>query len=92
MVVLETIYTAAFKGKECTIFLNFRSLEEVFERIADKRESSQYTVNVSYLEIYKEELRDLLCGGGGGGIGGVAGAGPAELHIRETEGGNTGEG
>ena len=61
-----------------------RSLEEVFDCIVSKKAEFQYSVSVSYLEIYKEELRDLLCGVG------MAGEGPGELHIRETEGGNTG--
>lgn len=42
-------------------------------------------MNVSYLEIYKEELRDILWSRGG-----MAGVGPRDLHIREDERGNTG--
>ena len=64
----------------------FRSREELFNCIVSNKAEFQHTVHVSYLEIYKEDLRDLLLGRGG-----VApGAGPHELHIRETEGGNTG--
>ncbi len=66
--------------------IHYRSLEELFNCIVSKKVEFQHTVHVSYLEIYKEELRDLLLSGG------VAeGVGPHELHIRETEGGNTGE-
>lgn len=57
----------------------------MFSCIVSKREEFQYTVKVSYLEIYKEELRDLLWSGC------VTGEGPHELHIRETEEGHTGE-
>ncbi len=42
----------------------------------------QYQVAVSYIEIYKEELRDLLCV--------EMREGPREMHIREDEQGNTG--
>lgn len=65
--------------------LIFRSLEEIFETVVGKKGIFQFTISVSYLEIYKEELRDLLWGVG------VAGEGSRELHIRETEGGNTGK-
>ena len=62
-----------------------RSLEELFNCIVSKKAELQHTVHVSYLEIYKEELRDLLLGRVASGVG------PHELNIRETEGGNTGK-
>lgn len=41
----------------------------------------EFALRVSYVEIYKEELRDLLDGG----------VNSREIHIREDEQGNTGE-
>ena len=43
--------------------------------------SKQFTVNVSYIEIYMEELRDLL----------ALDAPSRDLHVREDSKGNTGE-
>ena len=61
-----------------------RALGELFECIQGKKAEFQYAVCVSYIEIYKEELRDLL------GDGGVTGEGRQEMHIREDDHGNTG--
>lgn len=37
-----------------------RALEEIFQRIADDTSGSIFVVKASMIEIYKEELRDLL--------------------------------
>lgn len=36
------------------------SFEHIFREISDAKEGQQYLVRASYLEIYKEEIRDLL--------------------------------
>jgi len=56
-----------------------RAVQQVFEIIAANI-SRTYTVRVSYVEIYKEELFDLL------DLDTVA----KDLHIREDDKGNTG--
>lgn len=37
-----------------------RSFEDVFKRIAGDSEQTQFLIRASYLEIYNEEIRDLL--------------------------------
>lgn len=37
-----------------------RIIEDIFSHIADSSSNVQYTVGVSYMEIYMEQLRDLL--------------------------------
>lgn len=63
----------------------FRALDELFCLVESRSSTAQCRVTVSYIEIYKEELRDLL--DGGGMVGGVA---QQPLVIREDEQGNTG--
>jgi len=62
----------------------FRALEELFESVRLKKAEFEYQIFVSYIEIYKEELRDLLWTDVG------VGAGLHEMHIREDEQGSTG--
>ena len=57
-----------------------RALDELFQMLNSRSPSAEPGVAVSYVEIYKEELRDLLDGGG------VA----QPLVIREDDQGNTG--
>lgn len=50
-------------GSQHGIMLN--TFEHVFKRIQDDKGSDrEYLVYISYLEIYNEEIRDLLCKGG----------------------------
>jgi len=58
-----------------------RAVQQVFE-IMSANTNREYTVRVSYVEIYKEELYDLL------DLESVA----KDLHIREDDKGNTGNG
>lgn len=60
-----------------------RVAQDVFLLLSDKSKNSdgmEATVQVSYMELYKEELRDLL----------ELHTIHKELHIREDERGNTG--
>ena len=74
-----------------------RVVTAVFEGIARKRASGscvEVSLKAQYLELYNEDLRDLIGagvgggggGGSGGGSGGNSGSG-ASLVIRESEGG-----
>jgi len=58
-----------------------RAVQQMFEVITANT-SREYTVRVSYVEIYKEELYDLL------DLDSVS----KDLHIREDNKGNTGNG
>ncbi|KAG8455289.1 hypothetical protein GDO86_001476 [Hymenochirus boettgeri] len=55
-----------------------RAIHELFQYIADNH-NAEYTVRVSYIEVYKEELLDLL----------ETETNVKDLHIREDEKGNT---
>lgn len=56
-----------------------RAIQELFHHISEHR-NINFHVKVSYIEIYKEELRDLL----------DLETSVKDLHIREDEKGNTG--
>jgi len=56
-----------------------RAIKHIFDEIAENS-SRNYTVRLSYIEIYKEELHDLL------DLDNL----PKDLHIREDKHGNTG--
>ncbi|KAF7650286.1 hypothetical protein LDENG_00128100 [Lucifuga dentata] len=59
-----------------------RVAQDVFLLLGEKRQNSpsmEVTVRVSYMELYKEELRDLL----------ELHTNPKELHIRDDDRGNT---
>ena len=61
-----------------------RVAQDVFSLLGEKRSSSdvaEATVRVSYMELYREELRDLL----------EPHTIHKELHIREDDRGNTGD-
>ena len=45
----------------------FLTMQELFERIADRSEEKTTEVSLSYLEIYNETIRDLLVPGGSKG-------------------------
>ncbi|NXP22917.1 KIF27 protein, partial [Scytalopus superciliaris] len=55
-----------------------RAIQELFQHISENR-NIKFHVKVSYIEVYKEELRDLL----------ELETSVKELHIREDEKGNT---
>ncbi|XP_023554941.1 kinesin-like protein KIF27, partial [Octodon degus] len=55
-----------------------RAIQEIFQRISENP-SSDFNIKVSYIEVYKEDLRDLL----------ELETSMKDLHIREDEKGNT---
>lgn len=57
-----------------------RAIQDIFQHIAVKH-NSDFTVKASYIEVYKEELRDLL----------ELDTSSKDMHIREDEKGNTGK-
>ncbi|KAJ2329661.1 hypothetical protein GGI00_003889, partial [Coemansia sp. RSA 2681] len=59
-----------------------RISEQLFASIARTADASSCHVEVSYLEIYNERVRDLLSPGAAAGMG-AAGAGGRNLRVRE---------
>uniref|UniRef100_A0A8C4RYJ3 Kinesin motor domain-containing protein n=1 Tax=Erpetoichthys calabaricus TaxID=27687 RepID=A0A8C4RYJ3_ERPCA len=57
-----------------------RAINEIFQSISE-HQNTEFTVKVSYIEVYKEELRDLL----------GHETSSKDIHIREDEKGNTGK-
>ena len=45
----------------------FLTMQELFEKIAERSGDKETEVSLSYLEIYNETIRDLLVPGGGKG-------------------------
>ncbi|XP_078435489.1 di-glucose binding protein with Kinesin motor domain-containing protein [Wolffia australiana] len=52
--------TFTMEGPEQSRGVNYRTLEELFKIARDKREAFSYDVTVSVLEVYNEQIRDLL--------------------------------
>lgn len=40
--------------------VNYRTLEELFHIIEERKSTFRYEVSVSVLEVYNEQIRDLL--------------------------------
>lgn len=57
-----------------------RAIQEIFQNISENP-SIDFNIKVSYIEVYKEDLRDLL----------ELETSVKDLHIREDEKGNTGK-
>lgn len=57
-----------------------RAIQEIFQSISENP-GTDFKIKVSYIEVYKEDLRDLL----------ELETSMKDLHIREDEKGNTGE-
>ncbi|KAF4450938.1 kinesin family member 18/19 [Fusarium austroafricanum] len=47
----------------------FMTMQELFEKIEERKQDKQTELSLSYLEIYNETIRDLLVPGGGGKAG-----------------------
>ncbi len=55
-----------------------KAMEAIFQRIACMKESKEFTIKVGFVEIHKEEIKDLLA---------VRTSTPTSVHIREVPGG-----
>ena len=55
-----------------------RVIQHIFDKIETNKDKAEYLVRVSFLEIYNEELKDLL----------HSSSQPKSIVIRETESGN----
>lgn len=52
--------TFTMEGTEQNRGVNYRTLEELFKVAREKREAFSYNITVSVLEVYNEQIRDLL--------------------------------
>lgn len=51
------------EGTENARGVNYRTLEELFRIVKDRENLYQYDISVSVLEVYNEQIRDLLVSG-----------------------------
>ncbi|XP_031281405.1 kinesin-like protein KIN-14Q isoform X2 [Pistacia vera] len=58
--------------------VNFRTLEELFRTIKEREKLYRYDISVSVLEVYNEQIRDLLV------VGSQPGATSKRLEVRQT--------
>ncbi|XP_044367620.1 kinesin-like protein KIN-14E [Triticum aestivum] len=52
--------TFAMEGTERNIGVNYRTLEELFKIAEERKDTVTYNISVSVLEVYNEQIRDLL--------------------------------
>lgn len=52
--------TFTMEGTEKNRGVNYRTLEQLFEIANERREMFTYNISVSVLEVYNEQIRDLL--------------------------------
>ncbi|XP_060209442.1 kinesin-like protein KIN-14Q [Lycium barbarum] len=55
--------TFTMEGTEESRGVNYRTLEELFRIIEERKNAFQYEISVSVLEVYNEQIRDLLVSG-----------------------------
>lgn len=55
--------TFTMEGTEEARGINFRTLEELFRIIEERKKQFRYEISVSVLEVYNEQIRDLLVSG-----------------------------
>ncbi|KAK4263065.1 hypothetical protein QN277_028541 [Acacia crassicarpa] len=55
--------TFTMEGTEQNRGVNYRTLEHLFEIAKERSETFAYEINVSVLEVYNEQIRDLLASG-----------------------------
>lgn len=52
--------TFTMEGTEQNRGVNYRTLEQLFHISEERKESFTYNISVSVLEVYNEQIRDLL--------------------------------
>lgn len=52
--------TFTMEGAEKNRGVNYRTLEELFQIARERKETVTYDISVSVLEVYNEQIRDLL--------------------------------
>lgn len=52
--------TFTMEGTEANRGVNYRTLEELFKIANERTETNSYSISVSVLEVYNEQIRDLL--------------------------------
>lgn len=52
--------TFTMEGTEDNRGVNYRTLEELFKIARERSETFSYSISVSVLEVYNEQIRDLL--------------------------------
>lgn len=52
--------TFTMEGTEDNRGVNYRTLEELFNMAEERKETFRYHISVSVLEVYNEQIRDLL--------------------------------
>lgn len=52
--------TFTMEGPEQNRGVNYRTLEQLFKIAKERRETFIYDISVSVLEVYNEQIRDLL--------------------------------
>lgn len=52
--------TFTMEGSEHNRGVNYRTLEQLFNIVKERRETFVYDISVSVLEVYNEQIRDLL--------------------------------
>ncbi|KAI3947840.1 hypothetical protein MKX01_034505 [Papaver californicum] len=61
--------TFTMEGTEEARGVNYRTLEELFRIMRNRQDQYRYEVSVSALEVYNEQIRDLLVPGSQPGVG-----------------------
>lgn len=52
--------TFTMEGTKGNRGVNYRTLEELFKIVKERNETFTYDISVSVLEVYNEQIRDLL--------------------------------
>lgn len=52
--------TYTMEGSEHNCGVNYRTLEQLFKIAEERRRTFTYDISVSVLEVYNEQIRDLL--------------------------------
>ncbi|CAK9151811.1 unnamed protein product [Ilex paraguariensis] len=60
--------TFTMEGTDEARGVNYRTLEELFRIIQERKSTYQYEISVSVLEVYNEQIRDLLVSGSQPGV------------------------